>query len=449
MLASAGMTDTSAPFVPGFIERPYWWEEAPPIPAEAPLPDSAEVVIVGGGIAGLATALELGRNGVKALVIDREPIGWGASSRNGGALSGAGSLGKVRSDLVETFGAEFVAELAAEGEQAFEDFEALVAREKLDAEYVRCGRFVGAHAAKAMDALKRRADMINATGSEEAFLYPRDRVREEIATDRYFGGMLLLRAASIHPGKYVRSLAQAAARTGATLIGGVEFRGQTRQADGTFLLQTSRGQLRAKHLMLATNGYTGPASPWHRRRLIPVASYMIATEQIGEERVRAALPKLRVYGDTKKILYYFRPSPDHTRILFGGRASFVDNDARRAAVRLHRFMVDLMPDLAGVRITHAWFGNVAFAFDMMPHVGVHEGIQYALGCNGSGVVAMTHFGRVSAQQILGGGNSVSAFTRLTFPTRPLYTGNPWFMPLVGTAYQLRDRLDGWHVKGAS
>lgn len=440
------MSTASDPFAPGFVERPYWWEEAPPTPAEAPLPDEVEVLVVGGGIAGLATALELGRNGVKALVIDREAIGWGASSRNGGALSGAGSLGKVRSDLVETFGATFVAELAAEGEQAFEDFEALVAREGLDCQYVRCGRFVGAHAPKAMDALKRRAEMINATGSEEAFLLPRERVREEIATDRYHGGMLLLRAASVHPGKYVRSLAQAAARAGATLIGGVEYRGTTRQADGSFVVETNRGRLRARHLMMATNGYTGPAAPWHHRRLIPVASYMIASEPIGEDRVRAALPKLRVYGDTKKILYYFRPSPDHTRILFGGRASFFDNDARRASVRLHRFMVDLIPELAGVRITHGWFGNVAFAFDRMPHVGVHDGIHYAMACNGSGVVAMTHFGRVAAQQIMGGGNSVSAFTRLAFPTRPFYTGNPWFMPLVGTAYQMRDRLDGWQVK---
>ncbi len=439
------MNDTSGPFAPGFVEHPYWWEAAPPMPTEAAMPDEAEVAIIGGGIAGLATALELGRNGTRALVIDREPIGWGASSRNGGALSGAGGLGKVRSDLAEAFGAPFVAELVAEGEQAFEDFEALVQREQLDCDYVRCGRFVGAHAAKAMEALKRRAEMINGAGSEEAFLVPRARVREEIATDRYHGGLLMRRAAALHPAKYVRSLARAAERAGATLVGGVEYRGQARQADGSFLVETSRGPVRARHLMMATNGYTGTAAPWHRRRLIPVASFMIATEQIGEERVRAVLPKLRVYGDTKKILYYFRPSPDYTRVLFGGRASFVDGDVRRSGATLHRFMTHLMPDLADVRVTHSWKGNVAFAFDMMPHVGVQDGIHYALACNGSGVVTMTHFGKVAAQMMLGGGNSVSAFTRLRFPTKPFYTGNPWFMPLVGTAYQLKDRLDGWRV----
>ncbi|MBR0668967.1 FAD-binding oxidoreductase [Roseomonas hellenica] len=440
------MTDTSGPFAPGFVERPYWWDAAPPTPAEAPLSDSVEVAIIGGGIAGLSTALELGRNGVKALVIDREAIGWGASSRNGGALSGAGGLGKVRSDLVEAFGAKFVAELVEEGESAFENFEALVAREGLDCDFVRCGRFVGAHAPKAMEGLKRRAELVNATGSEQAFLIPRERVAEEIATDRFHGGMVLHRAGSLHPGKYVRSLAQAAARQGATLIGGVELRGYRRAADGAFALETSRGPVRARHLMLATNGYTGGATPWHRRRLVPVASYMIATEEIGEERVRRALPKLRVYGDTKKVLYYFRPSPDYRRILFGGRASFVNADTRHSAETLHRFMVDLIPDLAGVKLTHSWKGNVAFAFDMMPHVGVEDGVHYAMACNGSGVVTMTHFGQVAAQQILGGSNRVSAFARLKFKTVPLYDGRPWFMPFIGMAYQLRDRLDGWRLR---
>ncbi len=438
---------TDAILAPGFQDTPYWWEAAPPAPGDGLLPDAAEVVIIGGGIAGLSTALELGRNGVKALVLDRETIGWGASSRNGGALSGAGSLGKVRADLKEAFGAQFVAEMAEEGEAAFEDFAALIERESLDCDFVRSGRFVGAHAAKAMEGLKRRAELLNqAAGAEEAFVVPREGVAAEIATAKYHGGMVMLRAGGLHPAKYVRSLAQAAARHGALLVSGVAMQGFAREADGGFVVETSKGRIRAKHLMLATNGYTGAATPWFQRRLIPVASYMIATEELGEERVRRALPKLRVYGDTKKILYYFRPSPDHRRILFGGRASFVQADPKHAAATLHRFLVDLIPDLAGVRISHGWKGNVAFAFDMMPHVGIQDGVHYALACNGSGVVGMTHFGRVAAQQILGGSNRVSAFARLPFETRPLYTGNPWFMPIVGTAYQLRDRLDGWRVK---
>ncbi|MBS7813417.1 NAD(P)/FAD-dependent oxidoreductase [Roseococcus pinisoli] len=441
------MTVTSDPFAPGFVERPYWWDAAPPtIDTAPPLPDQIEVAIIGGGIAGLATALELGRNGTKSLVMDREMIGWGASSRNGGALAGAGSLGKMRSDLGDVLGKKFLQELAEESEGAFESFEALVAREGLDCDFVRCGRFTGAHAEKSMDALKRRAEMINSAAGEQAFLVPKDRVAEEIATDRYVGGMVLHRAGSLHPGKYVRSLGRAAERYGATLAGGTEVLSYRREADGGFVIETSRGRLKAKHLMVASNGYTGKATPWHRRRLIPVASYMIATEELGEERVRQALPKLRVYGDTKKVLYYFRPSPDHRRILFGGRASFVDADTRRSGARLHQFLTDLIPDLEGTKVTHSWKGNVAFAFDMIPHVGVEDGVHYALACNGSGVTTMTHFGTVAAQQILGGSNRVSAYARIPFPTKPFYNGTPWFLPVVGMSYQLRDRLDGWRLR---
>jgi glycine/D-amino acid oxidase-like deaminating enzyme len=212
-------------------------------------------------------------------------------------------------------------------------------------------------------------------------------------------------------------------------------------------VRTSAGEIMADAVMVATNGYTGAVTPWHQRRVVPVASYMIATEVLGADRVRALLPKLRVYGDTKKVLYYFRPSPDGTRILFGGRASFMDSDVTRAGVRLHAFLTHLLPQLVGTRITHAWKGNVAFGFDFLPHVGSNAGVHYALACNGSGVVTMTHLGREAAKQIIGGGNAPSAFSRLPFPTMPGYRGTPWFMPLVGGYYRLRDRLDGWREPG--
>jgi glycine/D-amino acid oxidase-like deaminating enzyme len=440
------MSENATIFTPDFQARPFWWDAAPPTPAETALPEEVEVLVVGGGIAGLSTALELARNGLRPLVIDREPIGWGASSRNGGALGGAGGLGKLRGDLKEHLGAAFLAELMEEGEGAFEQFEAQVTRDALDCDYVRCGRFVGAHAPKALEALKRRADMINETGAGQAEVVGRAGVAAEIATERYAGGMVLQRAGSVHPGKYTRSLARAAEGHGALLASGVEMLDYRREADGGFRVRTGRGELRARQLMVATNGYTGAATPWQQRRVIPVASYMIATEELGEARVRALLPKLRVYGDTKKVLYYFRPSPDHRRILFGGRASFVDADVLRAGATLHRFLAHLLPPLRGTRVSHAWKGNVAFAFDMMPHVGTQDGVHYALACNGSGVVTMTHLGRVAAQRIMGSANRESGFARLPFPTMPLYTGKPWFLPLVGMGYQLRDRLDGWRVQ---
>jgi glycine/D-amino acid oxidase-like deaminating enzyme len=432
-------------FSSDFAEQPYWWDLAPPLSTAAErsaLPETAEVVIIGGGIAGLSTAIELGRNGIKSLVLDSASIGWGASSRNGGALSGAGSLGRAKSNLQSGVDAKLLEEMVAEAEASFDDLEDFLRREEINCFFRKTGRFVGAHAPKALDTLKRRAEMLNRTGRDTAVVLGRSQVREEIATDLYHGGLLIERAGSLHPGLYVRGLAESASRLGSKLRSGIGVTGV--EKDGGFhRVRTDLGEVKARQVMVATNGYTGPATPWHRRRLVPVASYMIATEILGEERVRLMLPKLRVYGDTKRILYYFRPSPDFSRILFGGRASFVDADARRSAARLHGFLTGLMPDLAGVRVTHAWKGNVAFAFDFMPHVGQQDGVHYALGCNGSGVVTMTHLGRCAARQILGSANRASAFSRMPFPTIPGYTGTPWFMPLIGASYQLRDRMDGW------
>ncbi len=435
-----------AALAPGFVERPFWWEAAPPVRRAEGVPAQADVAIIGGGIAGLSTALELARGGAHAVVLDREPIGWGASSRNGGALAGASGLGRSSPNLRRAVDPALLAEMVAEGEQSFDDFEQLVASERLDCDYRRVGRFVGAHAPAAMRTLEARAALLNRAAPGEATLVPRAEVAAEIATERYAGGMVLQRAGCLHPGKYVQELARVAEAAGASLHGGVSVEGFARAGTG-FRVQTSAGPVAAGALMVATNGYTGAVTPWQRRRVVPVASYMIATEVLGEARVRQLLPKLRVYGDTKKVLYYFRPSPGGDRILFGGRASFVQADVRRAGARLWRFLVHLLPALAGTRITHAWKGNVAFAFDYLPHVGVQDGVHYALACNGSGVVTMTHLGRQAARMMLGGANRPSAFSRLPFPTMRGYTGTPWFLPLVGGYYRLRDRLDGWREPG--
>ncbi|GGJ33722.1 NAD(P)/FAD-dependent oxidoreductase [Neoroseomonas lacus] len=436
------MTDDA--FAPGFKEEPWWWEAAPPRPAAAQLPETAEVLVIGGGICGLSTAIELGRAGVPALVLDREAIGWGASSRNGGAVSGAASLGRAKSNLQSAVDAALLAEMVEEAERSFEDFEALITEEGIACDWRRTGRFVGAHAPSAMATLAARADLLNRSDPGVAELVPRERLAEELPTPHYHGGLIIRRAGGLHPARYTLGLADAARRHGATLASPVEVRGVARDGN-VFVVATDKGVVRARQVMVATNGYTGPATPWHRRRVIPVASYMIATEPLGAERVRTLLPQGRVYGDTKKILYYFRPSPDGERILFGGRATLRDTDVRIGALWLHRHLLHLLPQLRGTRISHGWKGNVAFALDFLPHVGMQDGIHYALGCNGSGVVTMTHLGRVAARMMLGGANRASAFARATLPGNPLYRGRPWFMPLVTGWYRLKDRMDGWRV----
>jgi hypothetical protein len=242
---------------------------------------------------------------------------------------------------------------------------------------------------------------------------------------------------ALHPALYHCGLADAARRAGALLAEETPVDAITRRAGG-FTLRTSRGVVEAREVIVATNGYTGTVTPWLRRRLIPLGSYIIATEPLPPETARRLIPRGRMIVDTNRVLSYYRLSPDGTRVLYGGRASFRRATAREAAPRLHAMMVSVWPELARTGVTHAWTGNVAFTFDHVPHMGVHEGVHYAAGCQGSGVAMATYLGHQTALKIAGKAVAPCAFDALPFPTRPTYTGDPWFLPVVGSYYRLQD-----------
>jgi glycine/D-amino acid oxidase-like deaminating enzyme len=181
--------------------------------------------------------------------------------------------------------------------------------------------------------------------------------------------------------------------------------------------------------------------PWLARRLLPVASYIIATEPLDPALVRKLFPTGRMISDSRRVLSYFRPSPDGTRVIWGGRASFSDVTATQAAPVLARMMAAVFPDLRGVALSHCWRGNVAFSFDFLPHLGTQDGIHYAAGCQGSGVAMMSWMGHQAALAVAGRGNQRFSLGEMTMPTLPGYRGRPWFLPLVGGWYRLNDWWD--------
>jgi len=426
-------------FAPGFKDAPYWWEAAPPSNAAVPaLPERVEAAIVGAGYCGLSAALELRRHGIGVAVLDAARIGQAASSLNGGMVAGSLKLGQA--ELVRTFGPERAAALLEESARCLPFLEELIGREAIACHYQRTGRFVAAHCPSAYASLESRAEAIKKLTGADARLVPRWRQREEIETDHYHGGMVVEASGGLHPALYHRGLADAACRAGAVVAEETPVQVITRRAGG-FTLRTARGVVEAREVLVATNGYTGPLTPWLRRRLIPLGSFIIATEPLPPETARRLIPRGRMIVDTNRVLSYYRLSPDGTRVLYGGRASFRRVTARQAAPRLHAMMTSVWPELARLRITHAWTGNVAFTFDHVPHMGVHEGVHYAVGCQGSGVALATYLGYQTALKIAGKAVAPCAFDGLPFPTRPTYTGNPWFLPVVGSYYRLRDWLD--------
>jgi glycine/D-amino acid oxidase-like deaminating enzyme len=438
------MTTANPVLAPGFKTTPWWWEAAEPPARDSVLPDHAGVAIVGGGYAGLSAALTLRRLGHDVTVLDAERIGWGASSRNGGMVSGG--LKVASGALEKNYGADRARAIAQAAAASFPFIEDTIAREGIDCDYLRCGRFVPAWTPKHYDALARRADFIAEVTGLATRMLPRARQHEALGSDHYHGGMIAEASGSLHPGKYARGLADAADRAGARLVDGVRV-GGIQQDGGGFRLTTDRGQMRADAVLVATNGYSRDgegrsAMPWLARRMIPVGSYIIASEELPAETMDRLFPGRRMISDTRRVLNYFRPSPTGNRILWGGRASFGPTEPAIAAPVLRGFMLAVFPELQDVRLTHAWTGNVAFTFDFLPHIGVQDGIHYAAGCQGSGVAMATWLGHRAALKIAGADNQGFALDGLNFPTAPLYNGNPnWFLPIVGGWYRLRDHID--------
>jgi glycine/D-amino acid oxidase-like deaminating enzyme len=431
---------------PGFVARPYWWDAAEPGTRDAPLPDRMQVVVIGGGYAGLSAALTLRRLGHEVLVLDAERIGWGASSRNGGAVSGGLKLAKT--DLAKQHGEVRASAIMETAAASFPFIEELIAREAIDCDYVRCGRVSAAWTPRDYEAMAARADRLAMLTGHPTRMVPRERMREVLGSDHYHGAMVADGAGSLHPGKYARGLAQAAERAGAVLASGVRVSGIRQQGSG-FRIATDKGELAADAVLVATNGYSrgpgggsaGGAMPWLARRLLPIASYIIATEPLEPGLVDRLFPARRVAGESRRVLNYFRASPDGTRVVWGGRASFRDVSPEQAAPTLHRMMSEVFPELAKTRISHAWSGNVAFTFDFLPHIGVQDGVHYAAGCQGSGVAMASWLGHNCALKLAGAGNQDFALDGLNFPTMPTYDGTPWFLPAVGSWYRVRDRLD--------
>lgn len=419
-------------------EIPYWWPAGPePALDEAlPLPGRADVVVIGGGYTGLAAARRLSRSGASVVVLEKESIGWGASSRNGGQVLTGLKLGPL--DLIQEFGRERARALFDASLHAIAFLEKLIADESIDCGYERCGHLEAAFKPAHFERLRLEQEVLARDFDHRVRLLPPSEQRAEVGTDFYHGLLLDERSAALHPARYVRGLAQAAAGAGADLRPRLPAL-EVRPEPAGFRVVTPKGTIRAGELLVATNGYTDAAVPALRRRIVPVGSYIIASAPLGAERAAALLPRRRVLFDSKRFLFYFRLSADH-RLIFGGRAQWTPatpRSTRTSAAILRKAMISVFPDLADVPIDFAWSGNVCFTADLLPRAGSLDGLHYALGYGGHGVAMATYLGDVAADLVLGREDR-NPFRGLPFPAIPLYDGRPWFLPLVGVWYRFLD-----------
>ena len=420
-----------------YERRAFWQASMPALPDRSgrPLPASAEVVVVGGGYAGITAARELALRGVAVTLLEAHTLGWGASTRNGGIVH-AGYKWSAR-QLIKRYGQETGKALYRETLDSYELVQRLIADEAIDCDFREVGHLELAYAPAHAPELEHARDSLASVGVSSTVV-PRERIREEIGSDAYFGALAVEGSGLLHPGRYFAGLAGAADRAGADLHEGVRARSITRDGSG-FVVRTDRGEIRARDVFVATNGYTDGVVPSLRRRIIPIGSYIIASEPLPEALAHELSPKGRAFFDTKNFLYYWHVSADR-RMVFGGRASFMPTTIDRTAAILWRGLLEVHPQMADHRIEYAWGGNVGFTFDRMPHVGrTKDGVTYAMGCCGTGVALMTNLGTKVGAWLAGG--EAPALASLRFPLVPApYEGRPWFMPFAGEWFRLQDRL---------
>lgn len=415
----------------------YWHDQLGPAPALAEaLVSRVDLLIVGSGYTGLNAAIVAARGGRSVLVVDAEDPGFGCSTRNGGQIST--SIKPSLAQLSAKHDPERARAIRQEGVNALGWIADFIASEQIECDFRRAGRFHAAHTPAEYERLTRDAAQMQAEEGIESFAVPRAEQHHELGTDAYFGGVVYPEHCSLHPARFHRGLMHLALDAGAQILPHCRADRITRTGEA-FRVTTSRGEVTARDVVVATNGYSGGLLPWLRRRVIPIGSYIIATDPLPRATMDRLFPTDRIVSDTCKVVYYYRTSPDRSRILFGGRVSASETDPAISGPKLHRDLARVFPELAQVGLSHSWTGKVAYSFDELVHTGQHDGIHYAVGYCGSGVSMASYLGMRLGQKVLGLREGRTALDDLPFPTRPFYTGRPWFLPTAVAYYRWRDQ----------
>jgi glycine/D-amino acid oxidase-like deaminating enzyme len=334
-----------------FKEVPYWLD--PPLLEKSfntnPLPDRTDVLVIGGGYTGTTASIRLKQAGVQVTLIDKEKLGTTASARNGGmTLTG---LSEGLATIEKKLGKEKVRQLFAESLESVNTVERLVAEGSIDCDFHRYGHLEAAFKPSHFESLKREQERLSSRFNHETHILSPAEMKTEIDSALYHGALLDPQSAGVHPAKYIAGLITMADQLGVNLHEAVTAQAIERRGTG-FSIGTNRGTLSADEIIVATNGYTGPLTPWIQRRIISTESLMIATEKLPKDLAKSLIPRGRMIYDTKIFLFYFRLSPDGRRLLFGGRPKSPRKTLQENAAYMYRDMLRVYPQLKDIGIDH-------------------------------------------------------------------------------------------------
>lgn len=419
----------------------YWHETAQPFQGavQSPVSGDFDVAVVGAGFTGLNAARRLAKSGVKVAVIEARHVAYGASGRNGGHLNSglAESFGSACAHL----GEETTRRLWRAYDQSIDMIEEIVEQEKIDCDFRRAGKLKLASKPSHVGRLRAMADEIRREADASVRWLERDDVRAELGSEAFHGAVLYPKSAMMHVGRYANGLAVVAKGYGASIWENNPVTARQKVANG-WKLTTRTGSLTARQVILATDAYTTSAFGYFQRRIIPIASFIVTTRPLSQSEVENTLAGNRTYVNSLNIPNYFRLTPDN-RILFGGRARFsaVSNQFtdQSSGELLQRQLSGMFPQLNGIEIDYCWGGLVGCTPDRFPRAGRADGVIFAMGYSGHGAQMSTLVGNALADMAMGR-DDTNPLHDLPVQSVPVHTGKPWFLPVVGAYYRLKDAL---------
>ena len=420
------------------LKTPLWTDQFPRpnnlATSHNPSSDT-DIAIIGSGYTGLCAARILRKNGASVTVFERNTIGWGASSRNGGMATPGLKQGIQK--IYKMYGSKLAHEFWKASVDAIDLIEEIVDEHSIDCDWQRNGHASLATKPSHAPRLKEYGSWLEKKFGHVQNYIPKNQIRDEIGSDAYHGALTDEISGGLHASKYVYGLATTVSNLGVQLCEQTDVLDIEKNDSNYFRLITSKGDVRAKKVIIATNGYTDRLVPRLKPLIFPVGSYIVVTEPLSEDLQNIISPKKRMYYDSKWFLNYFRLTPDG-RMLWGGRNDLsTDLDLDDSAKRLTKELYSILPDLRDIPITHTWTGKLGITFDLMPHIGEKNGIYYAFGYGGHGLSIATYLG-TEIGLLLSGKKDRSPFMEISHQTMFFYRNRPWFIPFAARYFRFLD-----------
>jgi len=396
-----------------------------------------DACVVGAGITGSSAALELAERGYDTVVLEAHDVGWGASGRSGGQTIFGFACDQAR--LKRLVGPAMARQLWTMSVDAMKLLRTRIEKYAIDCDYKPGHAHVALKPRQRQELLDWKSELEDEYGYDSLSFFERGELAQLMDTDRYIAGLFDADSGHLHPLNYTLGLNAAARTAGARVF--ARTPAQTVEDGATVVVRTPTGVVRCRHLLLCGNAYLGGLVRSLHARIMPVGTYIVATEPLGAELAEGLIRNDMAVADINFVLDYFRVSADH-RLLFGGRVSYSTIQPPNLAQSMRARMLKVYPQLGDVRIDYAWGGNVAITMNRAPHFGrVADNIYFAQGFSGHGMVMTGLAGQLLAEAVAGTAERLDVFARI--PHRP-FPGGPLLrtpaLVLAMAYYRLRDLL---------